>query len=126
MTDAPPLRCLSDEETRRQNDRPAPSGKILKKADWDALGDQQARDFQLSCWVDGVPLHNLKADECCPDFSCCRPELLAEKQVRDAFFRGDSSTRTQMLGMFLGAAFATADERVYIAGVDDPGTSQDN
>ena len=35
--------------------------------------------YQLDEWVKGNPIHNNVDDECCPDFSCCRPELLAPK-----------------------------------------------
>jgi hypothetical protein len=30
---------------------------------------------QGEAWVDGVPRHNNIDDECCPDFSCCYPNL---------------------------------------------------
>lgn len=30
---------------------------------------------QTERWVEGDARHNVVDDECCPDFSCCRPEL---------------------------------------------------
>lgn len=77
-------------------------------------------DEQLEQWVKGNPIHNPDRDECCPDFSCCRPELLADEKTRIAF-RDNPDQRMGMLGMFLGAALAAED--VYIAGVDDPDAS---
>ncbi len=33
-------------------------------------------DNQLEEWVKGISIHNTKDEECCPDFSCCKPEFL--------------------------------------------------
>lgn len=72
------------------------------------------RDQQLAEWVKGNPIHG---DECCPDFSCCRPELLAPEDVRIAF-RDHPESRHEMLGMFLGKAIATyTKKKVYVAGL---------
>ena len=30
---------------------------------------------QMFKWVNGNPTHNHIDDECCPDFSCCYPDL---------------------------------------------------
>ena len=30
---------------------------------------------QTFAWAEGRPYHNRIDDECCPDFSCCQPEL---------------------------------------------------
>jgi hypothetical protein len=63
---------------------------------------------QLSRWVAGVPTHNSERDECCPDFSCCYPPLLASRSVRERYAaaveRGDERERESMAGLFLGAA----------------------
>lgn len=73
---------------------------------------------QLQKWVSGEPVHNHARDECCPDFSCCQPDLMADEAVRKRFaravFEGDESTQNQMLMMFLGAAFSG--KKVHIAG----------
>lgn len=73
-------------------------------------------DEQLSLWLDGKPIHNgTRPDgECCPDFSCCRPDLLAPRATREAFVNASTAEREAMLFGFLGAAFA--DRKVYIAG----------
>lgn len=56
-------------------------------------------------WSNGRPWHNNIDGECCPDFSCCHPELLAPKKVRERFLKAeqedDESTKTRMLGEFL-------------------------
>ena len=80
------------------------------------------QDAQLSEWLKGNPVHNDEQDECCPDFSCCQPELLADQKTRQAFADADEELRMTMLGMFLGAAIAAmeADPKVYLAGLDDP------
>ncbi len=36
---------------------------------------------QTLSWAMGVPEHNYRDDECCPDFSCCQPDLF-EKDGR--------------------------------------------
>jgi hypothetical protein len=45
------------------------------------------REKQLEMWLDGAAMHNIELDECCPDFSCCRPELLASEDERKNFVR---------------------------------------
>ena len=81
-------------------------------------------DKQLERWVAGDPVHNDVRDECCPDFSCCQPDLLAPKDVRERFKAaidaGDERAKMTMLGIFLGAALAKAapDKNIYIAGED--------
>lgn len=80
-------------------------------------------DDQLELWVKGTPVHNKDRDECCPDFSCCKPELLADVATREAFYRAykekDGKTTGRMLGMFLGAAIAAAsDKKVHIVDPD--------
>lgn len=75
-------------------------------------------DQQLLDWVKGNSIHNAVRDECCPDFSCCRPELLAPLEEREHFLVATEPERTRMLGMFLGRAMATIkpEKKVYIAG----------
>ncbi|MCK5127930.1 MAG: hypothetical protein KAR42_16855 [candidate division Zixibacteria bacterium] len=73
---------------------------------------------QLKLWVKGKSTHNDKRNECCPDFSCCRPELLAPEHERKTFLKsfqkGDDKTMTGMLIEFLGRAFSSS--KIYIAG----------
>ncbi len=73
---------------------------------------------QLDSWVAGKPIHNNERDECCPDFSCCQPELLAPLKTREAFARADDEARMQMLMGFMGGMLAHEglDEKVHIVG----------
>ena len=41
--------------------------------------------FQLDEWVKGNPIHNDTDDECCPDFSCCKPDYLQPLEIRETF-----------------------------------------
>lgn len=83
-------------------------------------------DEQLAEWVKGNSQCPNDRDECCPDFSCCQPELLADEATRIAFADATEETRFSMLGGFLGAAMEKAAEgkNVYIAGVDDPSSTR--
>ncbi len=76
---------------------------------------------QLQLWLDGESVHNKERGECTPDFSCCRPELLAPQDVRQAFIDADEDRRELFLLGFLGAALAHKD--VYIAGTSTGGTA---
>lgn len=66
---------------------------------------------QLDKWVAGESLHNhntpVTGGECCPDFSCCIPELQALKATREEFRRawleGDAAKENELLLQFLGA-----------------------
>jgi len=33
-------------------------------------------------WAMGQPYHNNIDDECCPDFSCCQPDLFEQDQAK--------------------------------------------
>ena len=62
-------------------------------------------------------------DECCPDFSCCEPKLLASYETRRKFADSSEDQRLAMLGMFLGKAMNEAvsqkgvdPESVYLSG----------
>ena len=82
-------------------------------------------DEQLEEWLKGNPLHNHEIGECCPDFSCCKRELLADEEMRRLFCEaerlGNDTARTAMLMSFLGKALAAldVDEKVYVAGQQD-------
>lgn len=70
-------------------------------------------DEQLTRWVSGESVHvaargNLEDTECCPDFSCCRPQLLQPVEVRRAFVAADSGKRNEFLMAFLGGLFSNA------------------
>ena len=76
-------------------------------------------DEQLELWVLGESRCPNDRDECCPDFSCCMPKLLADKKVREAFANADDEARAAMLGMFLGAAVSEAAPGKVILIIDD-------
>lgn len=82
---------------------------------------------QLELWVAGKSVHNPTRDECCPDFSCCQPELQADKETREVFVRADENSQKEMLMMFLGGAFYHSaklkGKTVYIVGTQE-GTKQ--
>ena len=72
-------------------------------------------DEQMEKWVNGVSIHNLERDECCPDFSCCNPSSAAPIAQR-ILFRNRPELRDAMLMGFLGAALAGCGKDVHIAG----------
>ena len=51
---------------------------------------------QLDRWVAGESVHNDERDECCPDFPCCKVELLAPREEREKFV-GASEDRMRRL-----------------------------
>jgi hypothetical protein len=58
---------------------------------------------QLKEWVKGNSIHMTNPDMCCPDFSCCEPELLASKEERKIYSSGNDEVRMNMLLIFLEA-----------------------
>lgn len=42
---------------------------------------ERAKSQSLS-WAIGKPYHNKTDDECCPDFSCCCPDLFEQDQAK--------------------------------------------
>jgi hypothetical protein len=43
------------------------------------MNDYQKRVLeQGDAWLNGKPKHNFIDNECCPDFSCCHPELFTK------------------------------------------------
>lgn len=79
---------------------------------------EERNNNQISEWVNGNPIHNKTDGQCCPDFSCCKPHLLADKDVRIKFKEANDSDRFGMLTYFLSALIAseTPEEKVHIAG----------
>lgn len=65
---------------------------------------------QLDLWLIGEPHHRGDRkdprSECCPDFSCCTPELLAPLEVRRAFVLAGPREQMAFLATFLGALIA--------------------
>lgn len=60
---------------------------------------------QITEWVKGESIHNDERDECTPDFSCCVPEIKANKETRLKFavalVEEDEKTKNEMLMFFL-------------------------
>ncbi|MCJ7778844.1 MAG: hypothetical protein MUP16_11095 [Sedimentisphaerales bacterium] len=78
---------------------------------------------QLELWVEGKSVHDgdKEGGQCCPDFSCCKPELKAPKEERELFqqlyLAEKDSEYERMLMMFLGRSIPLlTDKKVYIAG----------
>ncbi|MCP4374041.1 MAG: hypothetical protein GY797_38940 [Deltaproteobacteria bacterium] len=83
------------------------------------MDGRTSSEYQLSQWVEGRSLHNPVRDECCPDFSCCHPEGLMDKNLRIKFSNAhkmnDTKTTMSILGMALGVT-SSAGLNVHIAG----------
>ena len=75
-------------------------------------GESVHRQFKLQLVDrDGVTVVGERdADECTPDFSCCRPNLLVERDIRIAFRDAPQSLRHKFLGTFLRAMLADVSE----------------
>ncbi len=56
---------------------------------------------QTQEWLKGNSIHNTEYGECCPDFSCCVPEMKASDEERRKFV-DHPELRDEMLAMFLG------------------------
>ncbi len=74
---------------------------------------------QLQSWVEGISIHNQNG--CCPDFSCCKPSLLAPIEVRKIFYNAhltnNEPVKGRLLMEFLGKVISTATvKKVHIAG----------
>lgn len=65
-----------------------------------------------------VARYKQKDGECCPDFSCCHPELKWDAATRQRFVDGPESVRCQMLMMSLTAMLSKSKhaDKVHIAG----------
>ena len=55
-------------------------------------------DEQLGKWLAGDSVHNKERDECCPDFSCCRPKLKWPKEKRRLFFENPQLRERMLTG----------------------------
>ena len=54
-------------------------------------------------WAKGNSYHNDIDNECCPDFSCCKPELKASDEQRQVFINAPREVQEKMLYTFLGS-----------------------
>lgn len=71
-------------------------------------------EAQLAEWAAGWPACPNSRGECCPDFSCCRPALLAPAAVRMAFLHGTPEQRERLLLSFLGGMAADAGVAAHV------------
>lgn len=107
------------------NERKSPDTRHLKTY-------QEAQEYQLSEWVQGRPWHNpfdhdstrhdgdKSRGECCPDFSCCEPNMMASKEARKAFAEAKDEDRMRLLfGFLAGLTSQIGDEEIYVAGDPD-------
>lgn len=62
------------------------------------------RKEQLLRWQNGESVHDKETDLCCPDGSCCHPELEADQYLKDllvtAFLDGNPSIWEPILETF--------------------------
>lgn len=42
---------------------------------------QERVHSQTLSWAKGHPYHDKLTDECCPDFSCCRPDMFTKNEA---------------------------------------------
>jgi hypothetical protein len=63
-------------------------------------------DAQLAQWAEGVSICPNTRDECCPDFSCCRPKLQWPEEKRRKFMAASQGEREKMMMGALGALVA--------------------
>lgn len=74
-------------------------------------------DEQLEKWVNGESIHNDERDECCPDFSCCDPNLLTSEEERRKFYESNEEIRLKMLHIFFARFLSSMEcENIYIVG----------
>lgn len=69
---------------------------------------------QLAAWVEGRPTCPNSQGECCPDFSCCRPTLLAPEAVRRAFQTASQDQRERLLLSFLDGVVTDVGVTVHV------------
>jgi len=107
---------IEDEETNRKIE------EYGKDIDGKTIAKEDSTLFQLSEWVKGNPIHNKEKDICCPDFSCCIPELLADEETRkrfsEAFLADDEKTYMAFLFMFLNKMLDFKKINAFVIGDD--------
>jgi len=87
-------------------------------------GYKERLSKQTLDWLNGNPQHNKIDNECCPDFSCCKPELLAPIEIRQLFYNAEINNNhklvDRLLGEFLSKMidYIPSKPKVHIAGLD--------
>lgn len=75
---------------------------------------------QLKKWMEGESVHDKEYNTCVPDFSCCKPELLADKPTRQMFYHAvlhnQEDVIIAMLFSFLAKAieYSGVKKEIYI------------
>ena len=74
---------------------------------------------QLDKWVAGESIHDHENDQCCPDFSCCQPDLAAHIGDREIFRKyylegNDSGTMTMLTGFLMKSLESYTKTKVHI------------
>lgn len=78
-------------------------------------------NYQIEEWVKGNSIHNDIDDECCPDFSCCRPDLLQPEEIRKTFAALNPEQQEGMLLSFLSAGLKKiTNKNVYVTNGEHP------
>lgn len=54
---------------------------------------------QLKLWKRGIPSHAGK-ENCCPDFSCCYPELLVDSEDRSKYCDAIEENDKNLIGIY--------------------------
>lgn len=76
---------------------------------------------QLIEWYRGRSLHDFQREECCPDYSCCEPDLKATFEERRAFMIAwlcqDRPQVDHMLKLFATRLLTRRQESTVTAGV---------
>jgi hypothetical protein len=80
---------------------------------WKVEGAPTA-DEQLRMWIAGKSVCPNENRECCPDFSCCKPEYLWPEAMRRKFGAVGQGEREKMLMQGLGMALSSEGINAYV------------
>lgn len=97
--------------------------QVLSEAEQNAINNRIL--MQLSQWVSGFSFHNGVDDMCCPDFSCCYPEIVTPLEKRQEFFKlykeKGSEATIPMIAEFLKAVQG---QDIHIIGAEPAGQGE--
>ena len=71
-------------------------------------------DEQLKRWAAGESVCPNSRHECCPDFSCCRPQLAWPLEKRARFVAAAQGDREKMMMGVLGDLVASTGEKAHV------------
>lgn len=80
---------------------------------WKPTGSPTSEE-QLARWVEGDSVCPNDRHECCPDFSCCKPELQWSAEKRQKFASATQGEREKMLMGALGELAKAAGKKVHV------------